>query len=32
MKKKEYEKPTTQVVQLKHQTHLLQASATIDDY
>ena len=32
MKKKEYERPTMQVVQLKQQTHLLQASATIDDY
>ena len=30
MKKKEYERPTMQVVQLKQQTHLLQAS--VQDY
>jgi len=30
MKKKEYERPTTQVVQLKQQAYLLQASATGD--
>ena len=34
MKKKEYERPTMQVVQLKQQTHLLQASgqAGVQDY
>ena len=34
MKKKEYEKPTMQVVQLKQQTHLLQGSgqADVQDY
>ena len=26
MKKKDYQKPTMQVVKLQHQTHLLQAS------
>lgn len=35
MKKKDYEKPTMQVVKLQHQVHLLQASkrvqATMDD-
>jgi hypothetical protein len=30
MKKKEYERPTMQVVQLKQQPHLLQAS--VQDY
>ncbi len=30
MKKKLYEKPTMQVVKLKHQTHLLQASGQVD--
>lgn len=30
MKKKEYERPTMQVVQLKQQQHLLQAS--VQDY
>jgi len=28
MKKKQYQKPTMQVVQLQQQTHLLQASAS----
>ena len=35
MKRKDYEKPTTQVVKLQHQTHLLQASngqASAQDY
>lgn len=36
MKKKDYEKPTMEVVQLKQQTHLLAGStpnsASIDDY
>jgi len=34
MKKKEYERPTMQVVQLKQQPHLLQASgqADVQDY
>ncbi len=32
MKKKLYEKPTMEVVKLKQQAYLLQASATIDDY
>ena len=27
MKRKNYERPTTKVVKLQHQTHLLQASA-----
>jgi hypothetical protein len=30
MKKKEYERPTTQVVQLKQQAYLLQASAQVN--
>ena len=30
MKKKEYEKPTMQVVKLKQQTHLLQASGQVN--
>ena len=28
MKKKNYQRPTMQVVKLQHQTHLLQASAS----
>jgi hypothetical protein len=28
MKRKNYERPTMKVVQLKHKTHLLQASGT----
>ena len=37
MKKKDYEKPTTQVVELKHQAQLLQSSPqdssnTVQDY
>lgn len=30
MKKKEYERPTTQVVQLKQQAYLLQASGQVN--
>ena len=26
MKRKDYEKPTTQVIELQHQTHMLQSS------
>lgn len=29
MKRKDYQKPTTKVVQLQHKTHLLQASAQV---
>jgi hypothetical protein len=34
MKRKDYQKPTMQVVQLKHRTHILQASelGNPDDY
>ena len=30
MKRKNYEKPTTKVVQLQHRTHLLQASGGVN--
>ena len=29
MKKKEYERPSTRVIELKHQTHLLQTSGQV---
>ena len=34
MKRKDYRKPTMKIVQLQHQTHLLQASgqASMQDY
>ena len=30
MKKKEYERPSTRVIELQHKTHLLQASGQAD--
>lgn len=32
MKRKAYEKPVTQVVELQHQAQLLQASGNVQDY
>ena len=32
MKRKDYEKPTMNIVKLQHQTHLLAGSAGVDDY